>query len=525
MRAIQPLLESAATAANVWILRTSYAPTGCDAHILSVQLRNLKHLDSVLLAEITKLQKQRLAVQAQARAHSALLAPVRRLPEELLSQIFLHAASNEGNIAYPGMEKSVHFTVVCRRWRDVAFRTAALWNRVDIKTYQPPSEATVANRLRLTGQTPLHISYFLGRSYLLEYAGDRYTNLLSILCEQSGRWETARLNGVPLAVTAWTPPPFPVLRELFIEQNRDYDEDTLALSRYLHLFHHAPNLRRVTIQCLTEPPFVAFPPSWSAITHLEIDCTGSDFVGECRFAPYIPALESCSHTIRSCKLRAHHMGDDLGRTHDIAFPVLEDLALASATIGLCARIVAPLLTSVRLSMSRIISTDTPSAELADFVALLEKSAGCKKLRRVSFSALNEEPCAVVSCLRRLPSSVEELDLSDGPYFNDEVPRALVTSEVMDALTRRAGVPAHNILPNLTHLRIRHDEDVEGLHDLHDDAAGLEAVIQKLRDSRTATSVREDGSVTAGFHSFIYDFVDLICEGKVTGKMPKIRGRQ
>ncbi|EPS93079.1 hypothetical protein FOMPIDRAFT_1101941, partial [Fomitopsis schrenkii] len=61
------------------------------------------------------------------------LAPVSRIPPELLSKIFLHTAGHRANPASrPQSRDWIRVTHVCRHWRETALQCAALWSHVDV---------------------------------------------------------------------------------------------------------------------------------------------------------------------------------------------------------------------------------------------------------------------------------------------------------------------------------------------------------------------------------------------------------
>lgn len=100
--------------------------------------------EEALLRELEFVQQEREALRACRHLATASLAPVHRLPHELLSAIFLQGTEGED-----GDEESHHFPVlvsqVSRRWRDVAIGDPSLWRRINLASHTFESL-----RLRLT---------------------------------------------------------------------------------------------------------------------------------------------------------------------------------------------------------------------------------------------------------------------------------------------------------------------------------------------------------------------------------------
>ncbi|KAK0434884.1 hypothetical protein EV421DRAFT_1717141, partial [Armillaria borealis] len=91
---------------------------------LDVEIADLQERFNSLISNARSLQSQ--------LRHLAILSPIRRLPTELLQEIFLRCIDDkpfrdicpEGGYA---SEAPVIFGRVCSRWRTVSFSTPSLW--------------------------------------------------------------------------------------------------------------------------------------------------------------------------------------------------------------------------------------------------------------------------------------------------------------------------------------------------------------------------------------------------------------
>ncbi|KAK0474925.1 hypothetical protein IW261DRAFT_1341227, partial [Armillaria novae-zelandiae] len=98
---------------------------------LDVEIANLQERFNSLISNARSLQSQ-LRSEFLVAEHLAILAPIRRLPTELLQEIFYHCIDGkpfqdicpEGGYA---SEAPVLFGRVCSRWRTVSFSTPSLW--------------------------------------------------------------------------------------------------------------------------------------------------------------------------------------------------------------------------------------------------------------------------------------------------------------------------------------------------------------------------------------------------------------
>ncbi|KAF7376859.1 hypothetical protein MSAN_00103400 [Mycena sanguinolenta] len=161
-------------------LGTNYCPT--DEEILEINALlveptlRLKGLDD----EITKLQKaidklaeERNRVAAYVEAHKALISPVRRLPLDIIQELFIACLPTHRNCVMSASEAPVLLGRVCSSWRAISHTTPRLWSSLHVveplQNLADPTSASfeekVARRLEITqtwlgrsGQCPLSIS-------------------------------------------------------------------------------------------------------------------------------------------------------------------------------------------------------------------------------------------------------------------------------------------------------------------------------------------------------------------------------
>ncbi|KAF7334836.1 hypothetical protein MSAN_02370400 [Mycena sanguinolenta] len=161
-------------------LGSNYCPT--DEEILEINpllvepTLRLKGLDD----EITKLQKaidklaeERSRVAAYVEAHKALISPVRRLPLDIIQELFLACLPTHRNCVMSASEAPVLLGRVCSSWRAISHTTPRLWSNLHVveplQNLADPTSASfeekVARRLEITqtwlgrsGQCPLSIS-------------------------------------------------------------------------------------------------------------------------------------------------------------------------------------------------------------------------------------------------------------------------------------------------------------------------------------------------------------------------------
>ncbi|KAF7312658.1 F-box domain-containing protein [Mycena indigotica] len=145
-----------------------------------------------LQSTIQRLETRQIVLYNFIDMHKPVIAPVRRLPSEVLCEIFFHYVVSTGKYQQTNFTP---FTSVCRRWRDIASTYPRLWRtlRVDCASNNCyPGycfcETRTWHLLQRSSSVPLNIEI---NSYSSTSGSGR---LLSSLLSQSKRWGSATLT-------------------------------------------------------------------------------------------------------------------------------------------------------------------------------------------------------------------------------------------------------------------------------------------------------------------------------------------
>ncbi|KAL0564780.1 hypothetical protein V5O48_017259 [Marasmius crinis-equi] len=116
------------------VLDTNYAPSEEEYANIRSLLYEPEQRAVNLAQEIQKLQAELDEVQHFIDRHRSLLSPVRRVPADLLGEIFVEALpSNTFDLAARTVKDApLLLTTICHSWREVALKTPRLWNRIHI---------------------------------------------------------------------------------------------------------------------------------------------------------------------------------------------------------------------------------------------------------------------------------------------------------------------------------------------------------------------------------------------------------
>ncbi|KIJ94521.1 hypothetical protein K443DRAFT_356786 [Laccaria amethystina LaAM-08-1] len=95
----------------------------------------LARLDSEISrvqALLRSLYDERDNVNCFIDKHRALITPIRRLPLDILQEIFTHCLPTEGNPIMSADETPLLLTRICSLWRNAAFSAPRLWSQIHI---------------------------------------------------------------------------------------------------------------------------------------------------------------------------------------------------------------------------------------------------------------------------------------------------------------------------------------------------------------------------------------------------------
>ena len=279
------------------------------------ETREIKALKAIPLKEIsiidveieriegilTSLKQKRAHIQDCIDDFSTILAPVRRLPLDVLSVIFGHCLATHRNPVMRASEAPILLTRICRDWRSIALSIPRLWSRLYIPTmrkvrprhyhrealpYVLEGERRMEARteevqrwLRLSSACPLSITLMSSRDPI------SHPPLLDSIIQSSRRWQQLELgcflspeSDVLTRLLSLTPDDLCMLRELRIHslysttsihsQAQELQDDPWYHSGLLT----APGLRSIFIADMPQPTLLnaGIPPNWNNLNHLFI---------------------------------------------------------------------------------------------------------------------------------------------------------------------------------------------------------------------------------------------------------------
>ncbi|KAF7334839.1 hypothetical protein MSAN_00103800 [Mycena sanguinolenta] len=497
-------------------LGTNYCPTDeelleINALLVEPTLR-LKGLDD----EITKLQKaidklaeERSRVAAYIEAHKALLSPVRRLPLDIIQELFVACLPTHRNCVMSASEAPVLLGRVCSSWRTISRTTPRLWSSLHVveplqNFFDPTSasfEEKVARRLKITqmwlgrsGQCPLSIS--------LQSAPDPASppgtptpsgtsmRFMKTLLSFAPRWQHIQLTA-----------PLPLLLEIMSRSDAEVPLlETVAFHSQGHNslpFPWGPlnMLRGARISSFSVPGAIFLPENlplqWSQLTNLTVGGHKWSVPPTITSDALLRVISKCPG-LRCCKVMVH---DSNGIELPISeHPIVELPFLHTFAIDCIAR-TAPAVSNLlmRLSLPELrdfaIFGSTPdSPTLGNFFARLVRLESL----RINLNIFSRT--SLLETFHTLPPSIRHLRISglDDPWGAhtqpglDEMLAALTTSPELCPMLRHLSIDSGITLSDravLLFITARMQESPPALNRV-DINFGRQVVVNIMPDLRT-----------------------------------------
>ncbi|KAK7006026.1 hypothetical protein R3P38DRAFT_1727211 [Favolaschia claudopus] len=385
----------------------------------------LAKLESEILSLRQKLDglvEERDSLDTYIERHNALMAPIRRMPLDVLEQIFIACLPTHRNCVMSAQEAPVLLGRVCSSWKGLAFSIAQLWSLLHIVLPTPDVSSPasrdvcafkVAQRLevasawlRRSGNRPLSISV---ERIIYPHLMSAQDDVLDLLVPYASRWRDISLSiSSPgyKTLSGLSEDDVPLLRSLSLSIYEINPEFTWSPSGILH----ARSLSQFEFAGLSVIAS-SLPLRWNSLTHLSLKPSfwNTQQVLTCEMA--LDILSRC-HALKRCQLLVQ------GFPH---FQVLPTNVLIQSTL---LRVLELECHKAPLRISECLLTHFSHPELEEFSLLgsqdredpdniqgIASALGrCPQLRSIVISADIFSKSSFMDFSRCLPSTVQRLKM-------------------------------------------------------------------------------------------------------------------
>ncbi|KAJ7196813.1 hypothetical protein GGX14DRAFT_700472 [Mycena pura] len=190
---------------------------------------------------LDRLELQRANLEDFVKAHRGVVSTVRRLPSEILGEIFTHYLDASDSRAHPP-EALSHLLGVCNQWRAITLASPPLWCHIFPNIWGELSREMQKTSLQLQRSASAVLSIHL-QAATLTYQMNA-VNIMDLILTESRRWHSLFLAVHPSYHThlATSRAQFPILEKLTLVLEDPSSEDTALFFRSL------PALTDLTLQ-------------------------------------------------------------------------------------------------------------------------------------------------------------------------------------------------------------------------------------------------------------------------------------
>ncbi|KAJ6524734.1 hypothetical protein DFH09DRAFT_1286319 [Mycena vulgaris] len=293
------------------ILHTNVVPSDADCQRIRDFIAGPQRECAELTDEISRMQQllneltqKRDALDDFIAAHLTMVSPARRLPEDIIRDVFMACLPSHRNPFIISNDSPLLLCQICRDWRRLALSTPRLWAAVHVVVPDEPKAQVLAGLLKdwlsRSGVLPLSISVVFSRVCTRE---DDAVATLGLLTSFSRRWGNIQFefpnHGYFAAFANLCPDDVPMLQRIVVHGlGRSFSWgqlDDLVDSYKFLTFLDTPSLRRVSIGYI--PELYKLPLPWANLSELVVDNELIPCDAAIAILRQCPALEICALSI------------------------------------------------------------------------------------------------------------------------------------------------------------------------------------------------------------------------------------
>jgi len=404
-----------------------------------------------LLCEVAELRRR-------SEQHKGIIAPIRRVPPEIMAEIFLQLASieeEEGSdswneeklfekeyIVGPFLHRApLIFGEVSRTWRAIALSMPSLWSSISLECNNNKIAANISlcdMWLKRSGSLPLSIHFYRDRIFsswgevVTQKNVDHCEDLIEIVLPYANRWRFLDLENLPVSfydvLHDRLPHYLPMLETLSVSHDSRAESWPTAQSTPWAI---APMLRHLYLDDIyagniTIGEHSTFP--WSQLTHIDVgDCSTYDCL---QILSHASTAIACRFVLRRWSSLQHppvsHSGlETLKIVADDNVPLLWSY------------LTCPLLSTLR------IDTENPGPSSESLPSFITRSG--KTIENLRMEGSSMDDIQFMACLTDLPR-LQHLHVSQHGYGTQ------FTNQVWESLTWRLNSPSP-LVPDLESLSL------------------------------------------------------------------------
>ncbi|KAI4526891.1 hypothetical protein K525DRAFT_232765 [Schizophyllum commune Loenen D] len=341
------LLKRAASLASIELQRRDFVPSTLETQAIREISKELINEIRSIDAEDERLSHLRCQMVNQLEVNQSVAAPVRRLPLELLMEVFIHYSESISSTLC-----MMTVPCVCRFWRRVARSTPELWTSFNSRAQDRSYRHLWPDILALSGMLPLTLDH-----YAID--DERLEEFLAFLRPHAVRWQSINLSGTCTTFQRQPSTCLPNLEVAYITLKERPGNGALKF------LANTPALKLLRLE-------LVIPPNGSEAM------LPAEEMGAFILTDILSILRSCHACLTTLNVLVPNVPtlamDDL-----LVMKKLSTLELGAASYRLLDCLETPAAEKISLDNINEFSDGNPFPTLADFLARLRHPTEVKKL--------------------------------------------------------------------------------------------------------------------------------------------------
>ncbi|KAF7367728.1 hypothetical protein MSAN_00836700 [Mycena sanguinolenta] len=283
---------------------------------------------------VGQLKAKRESLQTDIDAHKALISPMRRVPEDVLREIFVACLPTTHIAVIDIAEAPLLLGRICKRWRVVAYSTPMLWTSIHIAPLRscgdrgmagffPQLQPVIEQWLERGTPRPLTVS-LVERDCIWSDPEFYATSLLRNFLHRLSHLSLCGDIRLLLPLLRLGPESLPLLENIYIIAT-----GTVPFTEYPDAMNllQLPSITTMTLRVMANP--LSLPLKWSQLTDLSLQCSRYSLDSTFDGVAALEVLRRCPSLFR-CQLVLNSSRDDASLTSNaslITLPSLHSLFL------------------------------------------------------------------------------------------------------------------------------------------------------------------------------------------------------
>lgn len=272
------------------MLKTNYIPLDTEVEqirqLITGQVEMLLRLEELIthLSDrdlIDDLTQDRDALNEYIQDHHALISGARRMPRDVVEEVFIHCLSADHNARMRSYEAPIKLGRICGSWREICLTCPRLWSSLHVDADSVPDdklqlqvEAAEIWLIR-SGARLLSLSFSVRphdyRNGPLIYESETIQQLMHVFSACSRRWKSLDISMPMSSFSSWSPslttvdvPMLEVVKFRLLDPSPKFDT-----SMVLPMILRAQSLRIISLSGAMDQPST-FAPYWGRLTTLSL---------------------------------------------------------------------------------------------------------------------------------------------------------------------------------------------------------------------------------------------------------------